>query len=218
MCFSAQASFTAAGIIAILGSFSLKKAKSRAILPLASIPLFFALQQCLEGIIWLTINTDKTILYNASVYGFLFFAGVFWPLWVPWSLWRIESIQTRKNLLFSTLIMGAISIVFSFIDVTYTGITAKIINHNISYQATTPNKFFELWSTEIIESAIYATATIIPFFISTALLIWFAGILIAAGFIIAHIFYYCSFASVWCFFAALASGAICLVVAKHEKN
>ena len=218
MCFSAQASFAAAAGIAILGSLALKKTKSKTIIPFALIPLFFAFQQFLEGIVWLTINTNQILLYHASMYGFLFFAGIFWPLWVPWSLYILETEQLRKKILRNTLIMGALSVTLSCISMFYTGVTAYVMDHHISYQAITHHYLTENWLIQAIETIIYAIATIIPFFVSSVPLTWFAGIAIATGFVVAHIFYYCAFASVWCFFAAIASGAIYYVIDRHNKQ
>lgn len=218
MCFSAQASFVTAALITFLGFLALKKIKSSRIIPFATIPLFFALQQSLEGIVWLTMNTNNTILLTMSMYGFLFFAGIFWPLWTPWSLWCIELKQTRKNFLVYTCVIGLFSVALSCVSLAYTGVTAKIMDHHIAYQATKQNVIIDSLCIEIIGTVIYSIATVIPFFISTVPFMWLAGLLITIGFIVARIFYYCAFASVWCFFAALISGAICFIVGKYDKN
>jgi hypothetical protein len=114
--------------------------------------------------------------------------------------------------------IGMVSVTLSLLSMLYTGVTAYALNHHISYQPLTPNHFIENWYVQTGETIIYALATIAPFFISTLPLAWIAGIAIAAGFIVAHIFYYCAFASVWCFFAALASGAVYCVVDRHNRR
>src|SRR5690242_9093334 len=55
MCFSVGASFTASGILAVIGGFALVRAPKyyRA---LAAIPLLFALQQFAEGVVWMTLT------------------------------------------------------------------------------------------------------------------------------------------------------------------
>ncbi|KTD57119.1 hypothetical protein Lsai_1723 [Legionella sainthelensi] len=55
MCFSASASFTAAGVIAAVGICSLLKARTYPLFLFALTPLFFAVQQALEGIVWITL-------------------------------------------------------------------------------------------------------------------------------------------------------------------
>ena len=84
MCFSATASFVTAGVIAVIGVVSLSRARDPRTLPLATIPVVFAVQQGIEGLLWLnlpfapdgSISTALTFLY-------LFTAQVFWPVYAP---------------------------------------------------------------------------------------------------------------------------------------
>ena len=58
MCFSATASFTAAAIVGSIGAVTLWKAarlRDRALLPIAAFPVLFALQQTVEGLLWLEL-------------------------------------------------------------------------------------------------------------------------------------------------------------------
>ena len=54
MCFSAEVSFTAAGVLGALGAVCIGQASRLREKPLAAIPLLFAAQQALEGFIWLS--------------------------------------------------------------------------------------------------------------------------------------------------------------------
>ena len=58
MCFSATASFSAGAVLLGLGTLTVKSAHRRRELPLAAIPLLFAIQQLTEGVIWLTFRYD----------------------------------------------------------------------------------------------------------------------------------------------------------------
>jgi len=51
MCFSATASFSAGAILLGLGTLTLKSARRPRELVLAAIPLLFAIQQLIEGVI-----------------------------------------------------------------------------------------------------------------------------------------------------------------------
>lgn len=217
MCFSAQASFIAAAGLAVLGSLSLSRAHSREIIPFATIPFFFGVQQFFEGLVWLTINANGTLMHQVSVFGFLFFAGVVYPLWVPWSLLQLEADQRRKKMLRITMFVGVLSVVTAGVILLFTGVTAHAIQHHIAYLPVTLNRWAELWYVQVGASTLYVIATIVPFFISTVSWMYGAGILITIGFVAAHYFYYCAAASVWCFFAALASGAIYYIVDHYEK-
>jgi hypothetical protein len=79
MCFSAQASFGASAVLGIMGIYALHKAKQQERL-LAIVPLFFAVQQACEGIVWLTYaNPSQHFITAAATYSFCFFAYFFGP-------------------------------------------------------------------------------------------------------------------------------------------
>jgi hypothetical protein len=81
MYFSASASFVTVGITGAIGIVALTRVQGAREIPLAATPLLFAFQQCIEGLLWLSLpvapdgslSTALTILY-------LFFAEAFWPL------------------------------------------------------------------------------------------------------------------------------------------
>jgi hypothetical protein len=55
MCFSAPASFITAGITGAIGVVALTRINEPRELPLAGTPLLFALQQGIEGLLWLKL-------------------------------------------------------------------------------------------------------------------------------------------------------------------
>src|SRR5262249_3687551 len=59
MCFSAAASFSAAGLLGLAGIGTLAQVRKRIELPLAVTPLLFAAQQAIEGVLWLTVNQGR---------------------------------------------------------------------------------------------------------------------------------------------------------------
>ena len=62
MCFSATASFSSGVVLLGVGTLTLKAAQSQRELPVAAIPLLFAIQQLTEGLIWLTLSSDAPLL------------------------------------------------------------------------------------------------------------------------------------------------------------
>ena len=107
MCFSATASFVTAGVAGAIGMVSLTRANEPRELPLAATPIFFALQQSIEGLLWLnlplapggSISTGLTFLY-------LFFAEVFWPAYAPIAVLLIEPNERRRHLMLICLAVG----------------------------------------------------------------------------------------------------------------
>src|SRR5262249_18220295 len=84
MCFSPEASFIArAALLPPRASCLAPPARRRPRrLPLAAVPLAFAVQQASEGVVWLALGSGDAGLTRAASLVFLFFALAFWPFWV----------------------------------------------------------------------------------------------------------------------------------------
>ena len=109
MCFSATASFSAAGALTIIGGFSIKESvakKSHFLLALT--PLIFALQQFIEGFVWIGINNNNSSLTQAASTTFLFFALFFWIVWIPTVAYSLESRKKVKTFFSSLITIGII--------------------------------------------------------------------------------------------------------------
>jgi hypothetical protein len=73
MCFSAEASFAGGIVISAIGIVTVTKIHKPSQLLFASIPLFFALQQFAEGLLWVALpNPDYINLQKISTYLFQF--------------------------------------------------------------------------------------------------------------------------------------------------
>ncbi|MFT5723307.1 MAG: hypothetical protein ACI9JN_000416 [Bacteroidia bacterium] len=97
MCFSPEASFTAAVVITTVGVISLKKATDYPTRILACIPLFFGIQQLSEGFVWLSLLYERfAYLEGISSSGFIVFAWIVWPTWVPYAM-RLRQMQAEKR-------------------------------------------------------------------------------------------------------------------------
>ncbi len=225
MCFSANASLTTAAGLSIIGLLSVHAAKkNRQLIPLASSSLFFAMQQGCEGIVWITLNAGDTtsLLHLIAMYGFMSFAGIFWPIWVPLTLYIPEKIHKRKKLLLITLFIGICSALLLFFSWILKTTGAHVVHHHIDYPVTNypfgiTNDWLKLPVTWI-SSLAYCTAVIMPFFISSLTYAWIAGTVVILAFVTSYIFYYATLGSVWCFFAAVASGLIYVLIKKNNKK
>jgi len=224
MCFSANASFAAAAGLSIISLLSLQKARTKKMLPLAASPLFFALQQGCEGIVWITLNAgDSTsILHMIGMYSFLFFAAFWWPIWIPLSFYIPETVTRRKKLLLATTCIGALSGIVLFISWVFYTTGAQIINHHIDYPVINyPFGITNKWVAQFISWMIYVSyclATIAPFFISSIHYAWILGIAIGSGLFITYLFYAMALPSVWCFFAAISSVLLYFIIKYHNKQ
>jgi len=150
MCFSANVSILTSGILALIGTISLKKIKTKIQIPLALIPYFFAMQQFSEGILWLTLKSNNVYIIGVAkcfTYIYLTFAFFFWPMWIPFSVYMIENEKVRKLLLRGMLVIGTFVGIYGLFFIIINGGKAQILDHHILYDVNIPGilstSFFE---------------------------------------------------------------------------
>ena len=115
MCFSAGASFAGGAIISAIGIITVRKIHKPSQILFASIPLFFGLQQIIEGVLWLTLPlTDYEGIRHISTYGFLIMAQVIWPVYDTLSVVFMEKSDKKEKYLYTLLLIGvALSVYYS---------------------------------------------------------------------------------------------------------
>ncbi|MEK7121399.1 MAG: DUF6629 family protein, partial [Patescibacteria group bacterium] len=86
MCFSATASFVAGSALSVVGVVTIAKAKRKAQIPFAMIPLLFGIQQIAEGFIWLSFRFNTLWLNTTMTYVYSLFSHVLWPVFIPFTV------------------------------------------------------------------------------------------------------------------------------------
>lgn len=207
MCFSPEVSFTAAGMISVIGYQTVKITSSRSLIFLALIPFLFALQQFSEGILWLNLGQSAHLnpIGMAARYIFLFFAFVFWPVWLPLSLYQAEEIAWRKKILALSLLGGIFLSGYNLINSLHHDLFVAIVGHSIQYNADFNSP-----------KDLYALVIILSTFLSSLKNMWLFGILIVLSLLFTHLFFTETFASVWCFFSALASLSLYKIIKDNK--
>ncbi len=197
MCFSAQASFTASAVLAGITLLNLRTINNKQLLPLAFVPAFFAIQQFSEGVLWLTAaqHFQPAWLANLAQNSYLFFAFVFWPLWIPFCLAILEKVVWRK---IAILLLQAGGVLFSLYMIKV-GLEETV--HVSMYQHSLQYVVYNVPS--MIE--IYAAITLLPCYFSSLKSMWIFGVLATVSFFLSLYFYEQTFTSVWCFFSAVIS-------------
>lgn len=218
MCFSAGASFTAAGVILVIGLLTLHKVRDRRILPFALTPLLFAVQQAAEGIIWLTAGEPSSWILMFATYFYAIYAGFFWPVWIPYTLSVAERNGARKRLLQGILVVGSCVGILALMATLLFGITVSAETGHIAYRFMTTTCVAMPRSVAAAWWLLYLVAVVGSFFVSTVTYAWIAGALVAAGLGVAYIVYTAAIGSVWCFFAALVSMMSYWVVDRYKTS
>lgn len=213
MCFSATASFVSGSVLIVAGAISLSSAKKNNQKLFAAIPMIFGIQQFLEGLLWLVLpdpsNIEAIRLFTLL---FLFFAQVVWPLWVPLSVWVYEEDVKRKNTLFIFLIIGIIVAGYLAFCIVNFDVSAVMKEHHIQYQLSFIQKIVP------ISGWLYFVTTVIPPFISTCHRMRILGTIIFLSYVVSKVYFNDYLISVWCFFAAVLSVLVILVIRKTKTN
>jgi len=202
MCFSAEASFIVGGTLLIVGAATIKKIRYKKDILIAFIPLMFAVQQITEGFLWVSLanNLLSAQFWLSNIYGI--FIGVIWPVYAPFSVYSAEVNAKRRKIIASIIIVGLGLAAYTLAGLTSQPITAQVINHSIHYEHDVAAYQFVI--------VMYLLATCVPFIFSSYRHLYVAGFVITLGFFVAYFVYRETFASIWCFYAAIASGLIYL--------
>lgn len=98
MCFSPTASFTASIAIGTIGVATLRHVKNPRELALALMPILFAIQQTIEGFLWLSLGSNGPGALPLT-YAFGFFAFFLWPIYAPFAVYLLEPEAIRRKLM-----------------------------------------------------------------------------------------------------------------------
>ena len=200
MCFSAEASFTGSAVISAIGVTTLAKIRKPAQILFGTIPLLFGIQQCAEGILWVTLESgNHGRLESTATYIFLITALVIWPTMIPLSIRLMEKVKVRKKALTYLTGLGiALSLFYTVCLIIY-DVSAQIQSFHIRYVDEFPETLVK------IAFACYLVTTIVPIFVSSVKRMWLFGAMIAISCLITGVFFSQYLTSVWCFFAAIIS-------------
>ena len=202
MCFSAEASFAASGVLAASSVAISRIPKERAGIPLSLFPAIFATHQFIEGLVWL--NHDGVVpdaFKSGAVYAYALIAFVLWPILVPFAACLLEAEGKRRTIMLLCQAVGlgvGIALLLSFARAP---VEVSVDCCSLSYHVDAPPLLL----------APYLVAVCIPFLVSSLRGLVFFGVgmavTCAAAALSAPV---TTFPSVWCFFAAILSGGLIL--------
>jgi hypothetical protein len=203
MCVSAEADFIAAGALLPLGVATLRTVRHRDELIIGSLPALFALHQFVEGFVWLGLEGHVSGgLQDAAIRIYLLFAQVVLPVLVPLGILVLEPDRSRRRWMAALLVVGlAVALRLLWVVAAHP-VGARALDHVITY--TTDARF------GYVVAAGYVVATCAPALVSTRRRLRWLGAANLAGLVLATIVRYSAVTSVWCLYAAFASGLILL--------
>lgn len=213
MCFSATASFVAGGVLMATGGAAIKVCQNKKHIPFASIPLLFGIQQVSEGFLWLALEKQQYSHWETnSTYFFLFFAQILWPFWVPFSIRLMEISPRIKQRLNFILWIGIIASTYLGYCLLNYNPKASISGYHIRYDLNFP--FYFVWYSGLF----YFIPTVIPALISSVKNMKYLGLIILISFMVSKLFYDEHLISIWCYFAAVLSSIVYLIIKRTQAT
>ena len=210
MCFSATASFVSAGVIGAVGAASLARTPDRRDLPIAALPLLFALHQCVEGVVWVAVNHHELALRYAAAHAYLIFAWGLVPALVPTAVALVEPRRWRRVVLWCAAALGVL-VGVSLLAVAFTKpIDVHVHQHALVYEYHGPAR------TPV--TVAYIAASNASLFVSSHRMLKLFGGVLLVGMIASAFFRRHEFVSVWCAIAAVASAIIYVHVQRRAAG
>ena len=205
MCFSAEASYTAAAVLLPAGGFAMQKAyaTNRSYLPIATLPLLFGFQQLFEDLVWTgnALSSDSMIQRYSLAY--MFFSWLAWPVWVPFSTYFLESCRRRYIYLIFAILGGMLGAMQYFPYFAHEGwLVTKFLPQAISYQGTV---LFDFIMRRELTYTIYIFVIIAPLLSSSNRQAQVFGVLISVVVAMTYLFFSYAYISVFCFGGGLMS-------------
>lgn len=214
MCISAEASFIVGAVLLPAGVYCVRGAlrKNRSFLALATIPLFFSIQQFCEGAVWLALGRNDGPATERASLGFLFFALAFWPFWLPLSALLLETHRARKWLIGVLTLLSitwGLVLYYPIVADPQRWLTVQVVHHSVQYN------YFGVPIYRVVSPAwlrfFYLATIALPFRICSNRRGFTLGLLLATSALVSHFLFAYAFVSIWCFFAALLALYLCLV-------
>ena len=202
MCFSATASFTAGAGLLIVGVVTARRARRRAELPFAVIPVLFGLQQLIEGFIWLTLPDKATSLNAVLTFVYSLFSHVLWPVYVPIAILLLEPSAWRRQILGVIAVAGGAVGLYLLYFLVRLPIVSQAEGRHIAYLSP----HFYLTAVMVL----YVLGTCVSMLVSSHGRVRLFGLAAFIAYVVTYVFYTTWVISVWCFFAAVLSVIVLL--------
>jgi hypothetical protein len=219
MCFSAPASFASMALLLPCGAAACRSSlpDHRELLPLATMPLLFGLQQGVEGLVWLQQDTPAGGRAAATL--FLVFALLLWPVWPSLLVQPLCSSRWRRRLCLAGAGLGSclgLALLLPLVLDPHWG-GGTVVRGSIDYglrrtvlaDGLRPGG---LWHGIQL---LYGLLALGPFWLAQRPDLRLLGLALVLAAAVTQAFYGHAYTSVWCFLAAALSLAVLRIVRGH---
>jgi hypothetical protein len=197
VCFSAEADFVSGAVIGAIGIATLTQVERPRELPLAILPLAFALHQVAEGFVWRDLDAGVARSTGIPVYLYLAFAWVVLPILAPFAIMLLEPPGRRRRVIGGFVVLGAIAGAYLAAAILRGDVSAHAVQHTVQYGGAGP--------LAAVATVLYIVATCgAPLLSGFRAIVWFGVANVMAVAVFATIQAE-GLTSLWCTWAAVVS-------------
>ncbi len=204
MCFSPQADVVGGVLICAIGVDAVRHVRQRReFLALAWVPLLLGAHQFIEALVWLWLQGHvPRAIGRAALWAYLLIAFVVLPVFIPLAVIALEPTKRRKWLMAPFASIGLAIAAVLFAAMVRGPIGVRLAPYHLSYSIRLTDGF--------VVVALYVVAVCGPLLVSGYRHVAIFGIVNLVAVVIIARLTVSGFASVWCGWAAVSSGAITL--------
>lgn len=202
MCFSPEVDVAAGLLVGVVAVDCLRHTRRPAEVPLALLPLVFAVHQLVEAFVWWGLEGDvSTSVGRAAEWVYLAIAFGLLPVLVPLAVEALEP-ATRRHRMALFVALGGVVATLLMVAVVRGPILTRIEGYHVDYRV-------DLWQGGLLV-LLYVLATCGSLLVSVHSHVRAFGIANLAAVAVLAWLNQSAFISLWCAWAALTSGAIAL--------
>jgi hypothetical protein len=204
VCFSPEGDLGGGLLVTAIGIDACRHLRGRNNqLLLAALPLLLGVHQIDESLVWWSLQGHVPHLVGrVAMWIYLLIALVVVPVFVPVAILRLEPTARRRRIIVPFVILGSIVAAVLFATMLRGPITVRLGSYHLAYSIGLRHG--------LLIVGLYVVATCGSLLLSGYKHIVVFGLLNLAVVIVLARLTADGFASLWCFYAALASGAISL--------
>jgi hypothetical protein len=201
VCFSPEADLVGGCLIGAIGVDTLRHSRGRRERALAALPALLAGHQLVEAFVWWGLERQVPAgVGRIAMWVYLLFAFCVLPVLVPAAVMGIEARRRRRRVMAVLVALGGAVAAILLASMLGGPVSAEIGHHHLAYRVVIPAGGFVV--------AGYIAATCLPLLFSAhPHVVVFGAANLAAALVLAWLVPR-GFASVWCGWAAVSSGAI----------
>ena len=203
MCFSAEADFVSGAVIGAIGVGALHEVRDRRQLPIAALPLTFAVHQATQGVVWLGLDGHvNAATRDLALDAYLLVAWVLLPILAPIAMMLVEPDGPRRRCMAVLAGLGALVGMWLLWPLLTGSVSAHAAGHTIHYDGAGAHAQ--------VVTVFYVIATCGSFLLSSLRRVRIFGVANLLGVGIVVWIESSALTSVWCTWAAIVSVLIYL--------